>query len=95
MGADFAVGFYFKVSIGLDDSDWLLKTINSVLTAPITTHTINVMLLNEKGSPLKTWTFHDAWPVKWSLSEFNVQEAKLAIESIEFAYSGVDDQQAV
>ncbi len=146
MGADFAVGFYFRVSLGLDDSDadngfqevsgisatlhteeiqegglnrykhkvpgasrytnlvlkrgyiasgstlatWFIKTLNSGLTEPIPTHTINVMLLDEKGSPLKTWTFQDAWPVKWSISEFNAQDHKLVVESLEFSYSRAD-----
>jgi len=57
------------------------------LTETITTKTIIVHLLNEEGSPLKSWSFVNAWPVKWSISDFNSMNNEVAIESLEFAYS--------
>jgi phage tail-like protein len=49
---------------------------------------IIVSLYNEKGEaePIATWTFDKAYPVKWSISNFNAQENALAVETIEFAY---------
>lgn len=57
------------------------------LTETITTKTIIVHLLDEKGAPLKSWSFVNAWPVKWSISDFNSMNGEVAIESMEFAYS--------
>lgn len=57
------------------------------LTETIKTKTIIVHLLNEKGSPIKSWSFVNAWPVKWSMGELNSMNNELAIESMEFAYS--------
>ncbi|MCC5613262.1 phage tail protein [Nostoc sp. CHAB 5834] len=78
------------VASGSDLTDWLRKTLDAEFSAPITTQTIDLQLLDENGIPLKTWTFYHAWPVKWRMSDFNAQENKIAIESIEFAYSHVD-----
>ena len=49
--------------------------------------TILIKLLNEKHEPLKTWTVNNAWPRKWSVSDFNAQENSLVVESLELSYS--------
>ncbi|BCL33728.1 phage tail protein [Nostoc sp. MS1] len=38
-------------------------------------------------APLVTWKVINAWPKKWSVSEFNAEENSLAIESLELNYS--------
>ena len=43
-------------------------------------------MLKEGGDPLLTWSFVGAYPVKWSVSDFNSMENKISIESLEFAY---------
>ncbi|SDL83018.1 phage tail protein [Kriegella aquimaris] len=48
---------------------------------------ITIDLLDEEHSPLKTWNIVNAYPVKWSVEDFNAQESKLVIESIELAYN--------
>ncbi len=40
-----------------------------------------------KPQPLTTWVVVNAWPKKWSMSEFNAEQNSLAIESIELHYS--------
>ncbi|MCB0401160.1 MAG: phage tail protein, partial [Flavobacteriales bacterium] len=57
------------------------------LTETITTKNIVVQLLDENGTPLKSWSFVNAWPVKWSISDFNSMNNEIAIETLEFAYS--------
>lgn len=47
---------------------------------------VNVMLLNERHEPLKRWEFKDAWPKKWSVSDFNAQENSLVIETLDLCY---------
>lgn len=39
------------------------------------------------GTPIQSWNFVNAYPVKWSLGALNSTESALSIETIEFAYS--------
>jgi len=48
---------------------------------------ITISLLNEDHEPLMTWNVVHAYPIKWSVSEFNAERSQLAIESIELAYN--------
>ena len=48
---------------------------------------IAVILLNEDHQPLKTWNVFNAWPRKWSVSDFNAQENALVIETLELSYN--------
>ena len=66
---------------------WCVDTITGGLAEVITTKNIIVSLLDEKGSPLKSWSFVNAWPVKWEVSEFNSMNNEIVIETLEFAFS--------
>lgn len=48
---------------------------------------INVILLNEQHEPLKTWSIYNAWPKKWSISDFNAQDNSLVVETLDICYS--------
>lgn len=48
--------------------------------------TVIITLLNEKHEPLQTFRCVNAWPVKWSVSDFNAEESQIVVESIELAY---------
>ena len=48
---------------------------------------LTISLLNENHEPLMTWNVVHAYPIKWSVSEFNAEKSQLAIESIELAYN--------
>jgi len=47
---------------------------------------INVILMNEKGDPLRTWNVAHAIPKKWLVSDFNANENSLVIETMELSY---------
>lgn len=47
---------------------------------------VEVVLLDEARNPLKIWSLVDAWPVKWSVSDFNSMEAEVVIETLELTY---------
>ncbi|MDN3689958.1 phage tail protein [Cyclobacterium jeungdonense] len=47
---------------------------------------LTIRLLNEKHEPLRTWNVVHAFPVKWAIDDFNAQESKLVIETLEFSY---------
>ena len=66
---------------------WCLDTLGGGLSEAIETKTITVSLLDENGDPLNSWSFANAWPVKWSTSDLNSMNNELVIETLEFSYS--------
>lgn len=48
---------------------------------------LTVSLLNQEHEPLITWNVVHAWPVKWAMADFNAEESKIAIETIELVYN--------
>lgn len=67
--------------------DWCMKTLSGGLSEYIETKTIIVNLLDENGTPLKSWNFVNAWPVKWSASDLNSMNNEILIETLELSYS--------
>jgi phage tail-like protein len=67
--------------------EWCNKTLGSSLSEYIDAKNIVVSLLDENGDPLKSWSFANAWPVKWSAADLNSMNNEVLIETIEFAYS--------
>ena len=49
--------------------------------------TINVFLLDEKHEPLQSWNIKNAYPIKWNVSDFNAEESKIVIETLELTYN--------
>ena len=47
---------------------------------------LNIVLLNEKGEPLRTWNVAHAVPRKWQVSDLNASENSLVIETLELSY---------
>jgi len=47
---------------------------------------VNVILMNEKGDPLRVWNVAHAVPKKWSVSDFNANESSLVVETLELTY---------
>lgn len=46
-----------------------------------------VMLLNENSEPTASWLFWKAYPVRWSVSDFNANSNEIVIETMELAYT--------
>ena len=71
----------------LTDSDvinWCIKAFRDRQFDPVQ---ISIMLLNEQHQPLKTWNIFNAWPKKWSVSDFNAQENIVVVETLDLCYS--------
>lgn len=47
---------------------------------------VNVILMNEKGEPLRTWKIAHAIPKKWSVSDLNANENGVVVETLELSY---------
>jgi phage tail-like protein len=60
------------------------------LGSPIQTRVLNVYLLGSEGQPLVTWTFQNAWPVKWEVGALDASDTtSFLIETLEIAYTTV------
>jgi len=46
-----------------------------------------IKLLNEENEPLMSWNVVHAYPVRWSVGEFNAEESRIVIETLELTYS--------
>jgi phage tail-like protein len=69
---------------------WASQTVGSTLGSPIQTQTLNVYLLGPNGQPLVTWTFLNAWPVKWEVGTFDSQNSNAVLtQTLEIAYTTV------
>ncbi|WP_074405570.1 MULTISPECIES: phage tail protein [Aquimarina] len=64
--------------------DWCKDAVENFEFEPID---LIVKLLNEKHEPLVSWNIVHAYPIKWSISDFNAQESKVVIETIELVYN--------
>lgn len=53
----------------------------------ITPVDLTISLLNDEHEPLMTWNVVHAYPVKWAMADFNAEESKIVIETIELAYN--------
>lgn len=47
---------------------------------------INVILMNEKGEPLRVWKVAHAIPKKWVVSDLNSTENAIVVETMEITY---------
>ncbi len=64
-------------------TEWVKDAIENFSIRPAT---IIVALLNEKKEPLIAYQFFNAYPLKWSLSNFNAETSSIVIESLELYY---------
>ncbi len=62
---------------------WCEDAIEKFIFDPID---ILVVLHNEEHLPLYSWKVVNAYPVSWSVSDFNAEASELAIESLELKY---------
>jgi phage tail-like protein len=66
---------------------WFEAVLEAGLAQPIETKELTLRLLDETGAPLQTWSFRDAYPVRWTVDSFLADKAHFVIETIELAYS--------
>ena len=63
--------------------EWMLKAFRDREFVPAG---LNVILLNEKGEPLRAWKVAHAIPKKWSVSDFDSHSSAIVVETIECSY---------
>ena len=70
---------------------WITNAVENIEANPGTPEeeptTVNVTLLNEDHQPLAdTYSFVNAWPIKWSVSDFKAMDNSIVIETLELSY---------
>ncbi len=71
----------------LTDSKVIQWCLDALQNRDIKPAQIIISLLNEEHQPLKTWNVYNAWPKKWSVSDFNSQDNSLVIETLDLSYN--------
>lgn len=66
-----------------DLTKWLLKAFRDREFSP---SDLNVILMNEKSEPLRTWKVAHAVPKKWLISDLNAGENAIVVETMELTY---------
>jgi phage tail-like protein len=69
---------------------WCASVLDESLAKPISPQDFTLKLLNAKGKPSKVWTFHNAYPVKYAISDLKSDASELALETLELAYTYFD-----
>jgi phage tail-like protein len=70
--------------------NWCETCINQGLSSPIQPKNVTLSLVNTNDQTIMQWTFHNAYPVKYHVSDLNTQENAIIIESLELAYTYFD-----
>ncbi|MDZ7589265.1 MAG: phage tail protein [Rubrivivax sp.] len=66
---------------------WCQAVLEGGLVRPIFPKLLHVFLLDEKGQPLRAWSFANAFPVRWEVESFNSTKNEVAVEKIELNYA--------
>jgi phage tail-like protein len=77
---------------GITDIDsplvkWCKAVLEGDFVKPIEAQEVKVYLLDENHSPLRGWSFANAYPVKWEIDSFNSTKNEVAIEAIDLSYN--------
>ena len=51
--------------------------------------TITITLMDEEENPAASWQVINAWPTKYTASDFNATSSEVAIETLEIAHEGM------
>jgi phage tail-like protein len=64
--------------------NWLWETQSKVTPTAVT-----VSLMGPDGKPVRSWSFADAFPVKWTGPNLNANSNSVATESLEIVHNGL------
>lgn len=73
--------------------DWFKSALSTYYTALLFDFKpadLVITLMDEADQPLATWNVVQAFPLKWTISEFKATENALVVETIELAYQYFD-----
>lgn len=66
---------------------WCKQVLEGGLATRIEPRSVQVMLLDGEGLPVRSWMFDQAWPAKWATDGFRSNKNEVALESVELVYA--------
>ena len=73
---------------GITDEDALLRWFKKTHVGA-DRQQVTVTMLSADSKPVRTWSFANAYPVKWTGPQFNVGQSAVATEALEIAHDGI------
>jgi phage tail-like protein len=74
---------------GITDSDVLWKWHQEIVSGKIERKSGRIILLGPEGSEKWSWSFEEAYPVKWKGPDFKGDSTAVAVETLELAHKGI------
>jgi len=65
---------------------WCRSIFEGDFTKPIKPMPVQVHLIGKDRTPVRSWSFSNAYPVSWEVESFNSSKNEVAIEVIELRY---------
>jgi phage tail-like protein len=76
---------------GMADTETFYKWHRNVALGKIERKTISVILKKSDTEDAKTWSFKQAYPIKWTGPELKADSSTIAVETLEFVHHGYAD----
>jgi phage tail-like protein len=73
---------------GITDEDALLRWFKKTHVGA-ERHQVTVTMLSADAKPVRTWSFANAFPVKWTGPSFNAGQSQAATETLEIVHDGL------
>jgi phage tail-like protein len=73
---------------GLTDKDNMTKWLDATKTEP-QLKDVMIQALDQTKKPIRSWTFTEAFPVRWNGPSFDASAGGIATEVLEIAHSGL------
>lgn len=67
----------------------LYKWISGSFEGPIVRKTVSVILMDDESKDVAAWQIINAWPVKYTGTDFNATSSEVAVETLELAHEGM------
>jgi phage tail-like protein len=71
------------------DGEQLWRWVKKMAHGQIEPCMVTVSLLDTQAQPVRSWTFLDAYPVKWSATALSAEQSAIAIETLTLAHQGL------
>ena len=66
---------------------WCKNVLEGGMGVSVDPTEVHVKLLDASGTPIRVWSFSNAFPVRWDVEPFNSTKNSVAIETIELSYT--------
>ncbi len=71
------------------DGKALWNWIKDMITGTVAVHKITITLVDASSATIQSWTFQDAFPIKWSATPLASSSNDIVIEELTFAHQGL------